>query len=125
MTIVCLAINEKQLFRVKTFSGYDYFVTFIDDISRKVRIYTLKSKGNVLDIFKDFHVAFEREIEKLLKCLKSDNSDKYSSIDFDDYSSKHNIMHEKMVPYFLQPNGVAKKMIRTLTERGQSMLSLA
>lgn len=79
----------------------------------------------MLDIFKDFHVAFERETEKLLKCLRSDNSDKYSSIDFDDYSSKHNIRHEKTVPYFLQPNGVAKKMIRTLMERVRSMLSLA
>lgn len=78
-----------------------------------------------MDIFKDFHVAFERETEKLLKCLRSDNSDKYSSIDFDDYSSKHNIRHENTVSYSLQPNGVAKKMIKTLMERVQSILSSA
>lgn len=87
--------------------------------------YILKRERDVFDIFKDFHVTFERETEKLLKCLRSDNSDKYSSNDFADYSSKYNIRQKKTLSYSLQPNGVIKRMIRTLAERVRSMLSLA
>lgn len=77
----------------------------------------MKSKRDVLDIFKGFHVAIERKIGKLLKCLRSVNGSEYSSIDFNDYCSKYNIMYEKMVLYSLQLNGVTEKMNRKLTER--------
>ena len=41
-----------------------YFVTFIDDHSRKVWTFVLKSKDHVLDIFKHFHAGVGGEIER-------------------------------------------------------------
>ena len=38
--------------KVKTFSGALYFITFIDDCSKKLWTYTLKTKDQVLDVFK-------------------------------------------------------------------------
>ncbi|GKD16351.1 putative RNA-directed DNA polymerase [Tanacetum coccineum] len=38
--------------KTKTLGGCSYFVTFIDDHSRKVWIYTLKTKDQVLNVFK-------------------------------------------------------------------------
>ncbi|GJT81401.1 retrovirus-related pol polyprotein from transposon TNT 1-94 [Tanacetum coccineum] len=49
------------------------FVTFIDDHSRKVWVYTLKSKDQVLDVFKQFHALVERQTRKKLKCIRTDN----------------------------------------------------
>ena len=46
--------------KVKSFSGALYFVTFIDDCSRKLRVYALKTKDQVLEKFKEFHVLVER-----------------------------------------------------------------
>lgn len=46
--------------KTRTFGGCSYFVTFIDDHSRKVWVYTLKSKDQVLDVFKQFHALVER-----------------------------------------------------------------
>ncbi|KAL6533177.1 hypothetical protein OROMI_027289 [Orobanche minor] len=40
--------------KTRTIGGCRYFVTFIDDHSRKVWAYTLKSKDQVLDVFKEF-----------------------------------------------------------------------
>lgn len=140
MTIVWLTSSEEHLFyarvrgsptdicrpiEVKTFSRCNYFVTFIDNASKKVWAYALNSKGDVLDIFKGFHVAVERETSKLLKCLISNNGGEYSSISFDDYCSKHNIKHEKTVLYSPQLNRVAERMNMTLTERIWSLLSSA
>ena len=40
--------------------GALYFVTFIDDCSRKVWAFALKSKNQVFDIFKFFHACVKR-----------------------------------------------------------------
>ncbi|RDX68493.1 hypothetical protein CR513_52510, partial [Mucuna pruriens] len=52
--------------KVKSFSGALYFVTFINDCSRKLWVYTLKSKDQV-----------ERQSGKKVKCFHSDNGGEY------------------------------------------------
>ena len=48
---------------VETLGGNKYFVTFIDDASRKVWVYVLKTKDQVFEHFKKFHAMVERERE--------------------------------------------------------------
>ena len=59
-------------------SGALYFVTFIDDFSRKVWAYALKTKDQVINVFKEFHARVERETERKLKCIRSDNGGEYT-----------------------------------------------
>ena len=40
-------------------SGYEYYVTFIDDYSRKTWIYFLKKKSEVFGKFKEFKALIE------------------------------------------------------------------
>lgn len=89
---------------VKSFNGSLSFVTLIDDVFRKQQIYTIKNKSDVFDIFKIFHVLVEREIEKPIKCLKSNNGGEYCSNKFVEYCRKHGIKHEKTVPQIPQQN---------------------
>lgn len=70
-------------------------------------------------------MVVKRETNKLLKCLRSDNSGEYSFIGFDDYCSKYDIRYKKKVPYSLQLNRVMESMNKTLMERMWCMLSLA
>jgi hypothetical protein len=58
---------------VRSMGGAKYFVTFIDDFSRKVWVYVLKTKDQVPSVFKQFQVSVERETEKKIKCLRTDN----------------------------------------------------
>ena len=67
---------------VETLGGNKYFVTFIDDASRKVWVYVLKTKDQVFEHFKKFHAMVEREKGKPLKCLHSDNRAEYTSNEF-------------------------------------------
>lgn len=110
---------------VKSLGGSSYFVTFIDDASKKVWAYGMKNKSDVFEIFKRFHAMVERQTGKLLKCLRSDNGGEYCSWEFKDYCSKHGIRHEKTVPYTPQHNGVAERMNCTILEKIRSMLSSA
>ena len=48
-------------FEIESLGGNRYFVTFIDDYSRKLWIYLLKRKSEVFDVFKNFKVMAERQ----------------------------------------------------------------
>ncbi|KAK8936121.1 hypothetical protein KSP39_PZI013254 [Platanthera zijinensis] len=108
--------------KVQTRGGASYFVTFIDDHSRKLWVYAIKTKDQVLDTFRRFHAEVERQSGKRLKCIRSDNGGEYIG-PFDEYCRDHGIRHEKTPPKTPQLNGVAERMNRTLMERIQCMLS--
>ena len=96
------------LVNVKFLGGASYFFTFIDDASRKVWAHPMKRKDEVFEIFQKFHVGVERETNKLLKCLRTDNAGEYCSNAFKDYCNKFGIKHEKTVPSTPQRNGAEK-----------------
>ena len=108
----------------KSISGCSYFVTFIDDHSRKVWAFVFKSKDQVLDVFKHLHASVERETDKLLKCVRADNDGEYKG-PFENYCKEHGIKLNKTIPKTPQHNGVAERMNRTINDRIRCMLSHA
>lgn len=110
---------------VESLGGSKYFVTFIDDATRKTWVYMLKRKSEVFEIFQKFHAMVERETERKLKCLRSDNGGEYTSAEFKNYCSQHGIRHEKTVPRTPQHNGVAERMNRTIVEKVRCMLKMS
>ena len=110
---------------VETLGGNKYFFTFIDDASRKMWVYVLKTKDQVFEHFKKFHAMAEREKGKPLKCLRTDNRGEYTSNKFKSYCSEKSIRHEKTVPGTPQQNGVAKRMNSTIVEKVRCMLRTA
>ena len=54
-------------------SGYVYYISFIDDFSRKTWVYFLKNKDEVLSKFKEFKALIENHKEKKIKTFRSDN----------------------------------------------------
>ena len=57
----------------RALGGSEYFVTFIDDHSRKTWIYFLKTKDEVFDQFREFKALVENMTRKKIKVLCSDN----------------------------------------------------
>ncbi|KAL5821663.1 hypothetical protein ACOSQ3_023545 [Xanthoceras sorbifolium] len=108
----------------KSLGGATYFVTFIDDHSRKVWTFALKTKDQVQEVFKHFHVKVERETGRRLKCVRADNGGEYRG-PFEEYCRSFGIRLEKSVPKTPQHNGVAERMNRTICERVRCMLSNA
>ena len=86
---------------VTTQSGHLYFMTFIDDYSRKTWIYFLKSKESdeVLDRFREFKALVENQSKKKIKVLRSDNGGEYTSSGFIYFCSEAGIKREFTVPY--------------------------
>ena len=101
--------------------GARYYVTFIDDSSRKVWVYFLKNKSDVFDVFKKWRAMVENETDLKVKCLQSDNGGEYINDDFLKYCAVNGIKMKKTIPGKPQQNGVAERMNRTLNERARSM----
>jgi hypothetical protein len=98
-----------------------YYVTFIDDATRKTWVYYIRKKFDVFDTFKEWKALVENETRKSLKFLISDNGGEYCSKEFDDYYSYHGIRREKTVPGTPQENGVSEMMNRKIMEHARSM----
>lgn len=64
-------------------SGYEYYLTFIDDYSRKTWIYFLKGKDEVFGKFKEFKALIANHSEKKIKILRTNNGGEYTSKDFE------------------------------------------
>ena len=114
---VCGKISTPSL------SGGLYFLTFIDDATRYVWMYVLKSKDQVFEKFLEWKAQVENSSGQKLKTLRTDNGGEYTSKGFTAYLKKEGVRHELTVPKTPQQNGVAERMNRTLVETVRSMLS--
>jgi hypothetical protein len=115
-TDVCGPMSRKSL------SGCEYYLTFIDDHSRKTWIYFLKAKSDVFGRFQEFRALVENQTGKKIKVLRSDNGGEYSSRQFVDFCAQKGIRREMTVPYNPQQNGVAERKNRAITGAARSML---
>ena len=106
---------------VFSLGGSLYFVTFIDDSSRKVWIYFLKDKSDVFDVFKKWLAQVENESGQKLKCLKSDNRGEYYDVKFEEFYASRGIYRVKTVPENPHQNGVVECINKTIMERARSM----
>jgi hypothetical protein len=84
-TDVCGSMTRRSL------SGCEYYLTFIDDYSRKTWIYFLKAKSEVFTQFQEFRALVENQSGKRIKVLWSDNGGEYSSRQFVDFCAQHGI----------------------------------
>jgi transposase InsO family protein len=103
-------------------SGYVYYVSFIDDYSRKTWVYFLKSKDEVFSKFKEFKALIENLSERKIKILRSDNGGEYTSKEFVNFCKDVGIKRELTTPYNPQQNGVAERKNRTIMEAVKTMI---
>ena len=77
--------------------GGQYFVTVIDDFSRKLWAFVLTSKDQVLLVFKEFHVREERKFGQKLKAIRRDKNGECRG-EFELHCKTQGIKHEYTVP---------------------------
>ncbi|KAL1536649.1 Retrovirus-related Pol polyprotein from transposon TNT 1-94 [Salvia divinorum] len=102
--------------------GGRYFLSIIDDYSRRVWVYILKDKAQAFEKFKIWCVEVEVEKGKSLKCLRTDNGLEFLSLEFQKFCSDKGIKRHRTVPNNPQQNGTAERMNRTLMERVRCMM---
>nr|GEX55401.1 Gag-Pol polyprotein [Tanacetum cinerariifolium] len=60
---------------VQSLGGVKYFVSFIDDYSRRCWVYPIKKKSDVFEVYKVYKAQIELDFGKKIKCLRTNNGD--------------------------------------------------
>nr|AAT44282.1 putative polyprotein [Oryza sativa Japonica Group] len=108
-----------------SFGGARYMMTIVDDYSRKVWPYFLKHKYQAFDGFKEWKTMVERQTERKVKILRTDNGMEFCSKIFKSYCKSEGIVCHYTAPHTPQQNDVAERMNRTIISKARCMLSNA
>ena len=111
--------------KAASLGGKHYFVTFVDDFSRRVWVYMLKSKDEVFETFLVWKKMVENQTGRKIKVLRSDNGTEYRNDQFFYFCKEEGISRHFTVRDTPQQNGVAERMNRTMLEKVRCMLSNA
>jgi transposase InsO family protein len=101
--------------------GESYYVTFINDFSKKTWIYFMKTKDEVFSQFKEFKDQVENLTRKKIKVTRTGNKGEYTSNEFI-YLCEARIKREKTMAYNPQQNGVAERKNRYIFSAMKSMI---
>ncbi|CAI7909038.1 unnamed protein product, partial [Closterium sp. NIES-53] len=109
--------------RAPSLSGSRYFLTIVDDHTRAVWVYPLKTKGEAAAaVLKEWMPRAQRESGHKVKVIRTDNGGEFIGADFEAVLKKKGIQHQLTVPYNPQQNGVAERFNRTLQEGACTLL---
>jgi len=109
--------------KIESIEGCKYYISFINDHTKKVWVYFMKHKGEVFQHFLNFKTMVEKEKGVSIKCLRSDGRGKYFSNEFSEYLKEHGIQRKYSCSYFPQQNGVAERKNRHIIEIACAMLN--
>eukprot|EP00833_Pecoramyces_ruminatium_P016099 jgi/Orpsp1_1/1190131/evm.model.d7180000076770.1 len=108
-----------------SYNNFNYYVTFLDDFTRKCWVYPIKHKNDVSEIFIKFHKLISNITNYKLKTLKSDNGTEYINHNFIDYLNNNGIQFIHSTPGYLQQNGRAERLNQTLNNCCKTLLNAA
>ena len=89
---LCGKMNEKSL------SGAEYFLSFIDDKTRYVWVYFLKSKDQVFQKFLEWKAMVKKSTGRKLKAIRTDNGGEFTSKEFEAHLTAEGVRHELTIP---------------------------
>jgi len=101
----------------------NYFVSFVDDYSRRNWVYTMSHKSEVLGIFVEWRRRMELQSGRKIKIFRSDNGGEYKSDQFMQLCHDEGIERHFTVRETPQQNGMAEKFDCTLLEKIRCLLS--
>ncbi|GBO10569.1 Retrovirus-related Pol polyprotein from transposon TNT 1-94 [Araneus ventricosus] len=96
--------------------GHLYFLTIIDDYSRRVFAYPLKTKSDVFHTFSRFQKRAERFLDRKIKCIRTDNGLEFINEQFHNFCDELGIKHERTNIYTPQQNGVSERFNYTAVD---------
>ncbi|GKB79400.1 zinc finger, CCHC-type containing protein [Tanacetum coccineum] len=103
-------------------SGKKYIFLLVDDYSRYMWAYFLKSKDQAFDTFKEYKKSTENELRTTLKMLRTDRGGEFTSNEFTQYCKENGIARQLTAPYSPQQNGVVERRNRTIMSTTRCMM---
>ncbi|GJZ59552.1 retrovirus-related pol polyprotein from transposon TNT 1-94 [Tanacetum coccineum] len=122
-----VGIQEKESLaqgpsRVESMSGCRYFLSIVDDYSRRVWVHFLRHKNEAFNKFKEWKQLVENQTGRKLKKLRTDNGLEFCNQEFNNLCKESGIARHLTVAGTPQQNGLAERMNRTLLNKVRCLL---
>ncbi|GBM78883.1 Retrovirus-related Pol polyprotein from transposon TNT 1-94 [Araneus ventricosus] len=104
-------------------NGARYYLSIIDDFSKKTSVYPLREKSEVFRVFKNHVSRAERFIGRKVKCIRTDNGSEFTNDNFKTFCADNGIKHEFTNIYTPEQNGVAERYNQTALDCSRCMLA--
>lgn len=101
-----------------TQGGKRYFLLLVDDHSRFMWLYLLRSKDEAAEAIQRFKVHAERETGRKLRTFRSDRRGEFNSGEFSLYLADLDVQRHLTAPYTPQQNGVVQRRNQTVVGTG-------
>ncbi|CAA0823296.1 Probable methyltransferase PMT13, partial [Striga hermonthica] len=106
---------------IKSTSGSQYYVAFIDDYSKYTLIYFLKQKSDTLTAFAHFKNFVENQLNHKIKMVQSDGGTEFKPLST--LFNEAGIHHRISCPHTPQQNGLVERKHRQIVEVALSLFS--
>jgi len=106
---------------VESYHKYKYVIVFLDDFSSNAWTINLRTKDAALPATKRFIAMVKNQFNTNIVEWMSDARGEYKSKAFLDMLGNEGIKVSQSIPYVHQQNGRAERLIRTLTEKAETM----
>lgn len=93
-------------YSIPTHDGYMYFLTIVDDATRSIWAFLMKSKFEVRPLIISFNKLIQTQIGVSFKALHSDNTFEFCMVDF---FIAHGINHQKICACTPQQNFIVER----------------
>ncbi len=111
--------------QTKSIQGSSYIATFVNDHSRHMVIYFLKTKNQFVAALQKFLSWAETQTSDKLHALHSDRGGEYMAANVKDILSQRGIEHHLTMLGSPQQNGKAERFNRTIMDKAMAMLHTA
>ncbi|KAK8933572.1 hypothetical protein KSP39_PZI015652 [Platanthera zijinensis] len=107
---------------IASHSGYLYYISFIDDFSRCVWVYLLRSRSKILTVYRTFTAMIHIQFGRRIKVFRSDCAQEFLSSTMRDLIHFHDTLHQQSCPHTHEQNGVAERKHRHIIETARALL---
>ncbi|XP_071715209.1 uncharacterized protein [Rutidosis leptorrhynchoides] len=109
-------------YRVNSYSGFKFLLTIVDDFSRAVWVYLLKTKSDIFDNLLSFVKLIKNQFNVNVKMCRSDNGTKFVNKKMEDFYVENGTVHQTSCAYTPQQNGIVDRKHRHLLNVARSLL---
>ncbi|GFW03335.1 retrovirus-related Pol polyprotein from transposon TNT 1-94 [Trichonephila clavipes] len=102
--------------------GNKYFLSIIDDYSRKVTVFPIRNKSDVFHTFIRFQKRAERYLSRKVIAVRTDGGLEFCNKDMDNFLTELGIKHEVTNSYTPEMNGVAERFNLTALDGIKTLL---
>ena len=104
------------------YGNFSYYILFIDDFSRFITLFLMKTRNDALSLFTQFQSAAEKFCKEKITILRVDNAPELTRGQMEAYRKSNGITYEKTVPDSPPQNGVAERTNLTICSMARAML---